>query len=72
MNSERLFQILSYASVFCGFFALWISGVFGITGTVFLSPRLSADGFLNERSGRFWNVWELFSSFFPFHSITLY
>ena len=33
MKSEKLFQILSYTAVFCGFFALWISGIFGIVGT---------------------------------------
>ncbi|HKP67853.1 MAG TPA: DUF3488 and transglutaminase-like domain-containing protein [Pyrinomonadaceae bacterium] len=33
MNSERLFQLLSYTAVLCGFFSLWISGIFGVVGT---------------------------------------
>ncbi|MGB7210402.1 MAG: DUF3488 and transglutaminase-like domain-containing protein [Pyrinomonadaceae bacterium] len=33
MNFEKLFKILSYAVVFCGFFSLWISGTFGVVGT---------------------------------------
>jgi protein-glutamine gamma-glutamyltransferase len=32
MNFERLFRLLSYATVFCGFFALWIAGAFGMAG----------------------------------------
>ena len=28
MDFDRLFRILSYATVFCGFFALWIAGAF--------------------------------------------
>ena len=42
MNSERLFKILSYAAVFCGFFALWIAGLFGILGTgLFLAALIT-------------------------------
>jgi transglutaminase-like putative cysteine protease len=32
MQFEKLFRILSYAAVFCGFFALWVSGTFGVLG----------------------------------------
>lgn len=43
MNFERLFRILSYAAVFCGFFALWVSGTFGIAGSfLFLSLMVGA------------------------------
>ena len=55
MNSEKLFQILSYAAVFCGFFALWVSGVFGIPGTVLFISAMTA-GWLFE--GRKWQISE--------------
>ncbi|MDQ3219637.1 MAG: DUF3488 and transglutaminase-like domain-containing protein, partial [Acidobacteriota bacterium] len=43
MNFEKLFKILSYAAVFCGFFSLWISGTFGITGTgIFIAVMIAA------------------------------
>lgn len=32
MDFDKHFRILSYATVFCGFFALWIAGAFGIVG----------------------------------------
>ncbi len=55
MNSEKLFQIVSYAAVFCGFFALWISGVFGLVGTgLFLAAMIGA-WFLEETK---WQVSE--------------
>ncbi len=34
MNVERALQILSYVTVFCGFFSLWITGAFGFGGTL--------------------------------------
>ncbi len=34
MNVDRLFLILSYLAVFCGFFSLWITGAFGVVGTL--------------------------------------
>ena len=46
MHSERLFQILSYAAVFCGFFALWVSGVFGLLGTTLFVAALIGGWFL--------------------------
>ena len=55
MRSERLFKFLSYASVFCGFFALWISGVFGLIGT-FLFLGAFIGGLLLE--GSKWQVSE--------------
>ncbi|MBA2336041.1 MAG: hypothetical protein H0V90_14040, partial [Blastocatellia bacterium] len=43
MNFEKLFKILSYAAVFCGFFSLWISGTFGIVGTgIFIAVMIAA------------------------------
>lgn len=33
MSLDRLFKILSYTTVFCGFFSLWVSGTFGAFGT---------------------------------------
>lgn len=43
MNVERLFRILSYAAVFCGFFSLWVAGTFGFIGTfVFLACFIGA------------------------------
>lgn len=32
MGVDRLFQILSYSAVFCGFLSLWVSGAFGPAG----------------------------------------
>ena len=38
MNFETFFRSISYAAVFCGFLALWVSGTFGLIGTgLFLS-----------------------------------
>ena len=34
MNFERFFRLVSYAAVFCGFLSLWISGAFGVAGTL--------------------------------------
>ncbi|MBA3354303.1 MAG: DUF3488 domain-containing protein, partial [Blastocatellia bacterium] len=55
MNSEKLFQILSYAAVFCGFVALWISGVFGVIGTGLFLVALIGGWFLE---GSKWQVSE--------------
>ena len=32
MDFDKLFRMLSYATVFCGFFSLWIAGAFGMVG----------------------------------------
>ena len=43
MNFETFFRSLSYAAVFCGFLALWISGTFGLIGTgLFLGVMVAA------------------------------
>ena len=48
MNSERLFQLLSYTAAFCGFFALWISGIFGVVGTTLFIAALIGGWLLEE------------------------
>lgn len=48
MNFEQLFRILSYATVFCGFFALWIAGAFGIIGTALFVGTMIAAWFLEK------------------------
>ena len=43
MNFETFFRSVSYAAVFCGFLALWVSGTFGIVGTfVFILVMVGA------------------------------
>lgn len=43
MNFETFFRLVSYAAVFCGFLALWVSGTFGIVGTaVFIAIMIAA------------------------------
>ncbi|MEQ1761959.1 MAG: DUF3488 and transglutaminase-like domain-containing protein [Pyrinomonadaceae bacterium] len=43
MDFEKLFKILSYATVFCGFFALWIAGAFTIIGAgLFIATMIAA------------------------------
>ena len=34
MNFEKFFRLVSYAAVFCGFLSLWVSGAFGVVGTL--------------------------------------
>ena len=34
MSVERLFRLLSYAAVFCGFLSLWVTGSVGSIGTL--------------------------------------
>ena len=46
MDFEKLFRILSYASVFCGFFALWIAGAFTILGAGLFIAVMLAGWFL--------------------------
>src|SRR5688572_14896007 len=43
MDFEKLFRALSYATVFCGFMALWVAGAFGLVGTgIFVSVMVAA------------------------------
>ena len=55
MNSEKLFQLLSYTAVLCGFFALWISGIFGVVGTALFMAALVGGWFLD---GTKWQIGE--------------
>lgn len=55
MNFEKLFKILSYAAVFCGFFSLWVSGTFGIVGTGLFVAVMVAAWFLE---GSKWQISE--------------
>ena len=55
MNFDKLFKILSYAAVFCGFFSLWISGTFGIVGTMLFFAVMIAAWLLE---GSRWQVSE--------------
>lgn len=55
MNFERLFKILSYSAVFCGFLSLWISGTFGIVGTSLFVAVMVAAWFLE---GSRWQISE--------------
>ncbi|MGQ0541777.1 MAG: transglutaminase TgpA family protein [Blastocatellia bacterium] len=55
MSFEKLFKILSYAAVFCGFFSLWVSGTFGIAGTAIFFAVMIAAWFLE---GKRWQVSE--------------
>lgn len=43
MDFDKLFRILSYATVFCGFFSLWIAGAFGTIGAgMFIGAMITA------------------------------
>ncbi len=43
MNFEKFFRLVSYAAVFCGFLSLWVSGAFGVVGTlVFVALMIAA------------------------------
>ena len=55
MSFEKLFKILSYAAVFCGFFSLWVSGTFGIIGTALFLAVMVAGWFLE---GSRWQISE--------------
>lgn len=81
MNFEKFFRFVSYASVFCGFFALWVSGTFGALGTVlFIALVIGAwvlEGSrwqLSERIGTLLSVLSLpvFYFIWKLHLVTLY
>ena len=43
MTFEKFFRLVSYAAVFCGFLALWVSGTFGVIGTgLFVAVMVTA------------------------------
>lgn len=49
MDFDKLFKILSYLAVFCGFLAVWVSGTFGMVGTL-LFPAIMAAAWAIEGS----------------------
>ena len=55
MDFEKLFKVLSYATVFCGFIALWVAGAFGIIGTGLFIVAMIAAWFLE---GGKWQISE--------------
>ncbi len=55
MNFEKFFRLVSYTSVFCGFFSLWISGTFGFVATGLFICVLFAGWFLE---GSRWQISE--------------
>ncbi len=48
MNFETFFKAISYAAVFCGFLALWVSGTFGFVGTAVFIAIMVAAWFLED------------------------
>ena len=55
MNFDKLFKSLSYTAVFCGFLAMWVSGTFGVIGTVLFVGMMIAAWFLE---GSRWQISE--------------
>ncbi|HRI04726.1 MAG TPA: DUF3488 and transglutaminase-like domain-containing protein [Pyrinomonadaceae bacterium] len=47
-NFETFFRLVSYAAVFCGFLALWVSGTFGVVGTAVFVAIMIAAWFLED------------------------
>ena len=48
MTLDRFFRFISYAAVFCGFLALWVSGSFGLIGTALFIAVFIAAWFLED------------------------
>ncbi len=48
MTFETFFRLVSYAAVFCGFLALWVSGTFGVVGTALFVAIMIAAWFLED------------------------
>ncbi len=48
MPFEAFFRLVSYAAVFCGFLALWVSGTFGVFGTAIFIAIMIAAWFLED------------------------
>ncbi|MEQ1921932.1 MAG: DUF3488 and transglutaminase-like domain-containing protein [Pyrinomonadaceae bacterium] len=48
MTFETFFRLVSYAAVLCGFLALWVSGTFGVVGTVIFITIMIAAWFLEN------------------------
>ena len=56
MKFERFFHLVSYAAVFCGFLALWVSETFGIISTGLFVAVMIAAWFLE---GSRWQISEI-------------
>lgn len=69
MNFEKLFQLLSYSVVICGFLALWVSGTFGFIGTIAF-PAVVVIAAVIE--GRRWQVSERLGTFLIVAALPLY
>ncbi len=69
MNFAKLFNVLSYAAVFCGFFALWVSGTFGIAGTAVFALVMIAAWFLE---GSRWQISERLGTVMIVAALPLY
>jgi transglutaminase-like putative cysteine protease len=46
MGFDKLFRVLSFATVFCGFFSLWVAGAFGMVGAGFFIATMIGAWFL--------------------------
>ena len=55
MDFEKLFRVLSYATVFCGFVSLWVAGAFGFVGAALFLSAMVASWFVE---GRPWQISE--------------
>ncbi|MFZ1702336.1 MAG: DUF3488 and transglutaminase-like domain-containing protein [Pyrinomonadaceae bacterium] len=55
MTFEQFFRLISYSTVFCGFLALWVSGNFGVVGTVLFVGVIVGAWFLE---GSRWQISE--------------
>ena len=55
MDFEKLFRVLSYATVFCGFLSLWVAGALGLAGSALFVSALAGAWFLE---GRKWQISE--------------
>lgn len=55
MKFEKFFRLISYAAVFCGFLALWVSGTFGVVASGLFAAVIVAAWFLE---GSRWQISE--------------
>ena len=69
MDFEKLFKSLSYAAVFCGFLSLWVSGTFGVIGTVVFIAIMVAAWFLE---GSRWQISERLGTVMIVAALPLY
>ena len=48
MSFEKFFRLISYAAVFFGFLALWVSGTFGLIATMLFVAVIVSAWFLED------------------------